>query len=372
MTSSLKTTAKSALIQALHRSRLTRVFANRHPESCAILALHRVRPYHKAAFEPNRSLEITPEFLDQTIRQVMDLGFEIVSLDEAYRRLKEDSGNRRFVSFTLDDGYADNYQHAAPVFDAYRAPFTIYATTGFLDGTAHFWWMLLEDVIRRETEVTLWFDGLAEHRKTGTTDEKYQAFDEFHQLFRALPAAACLAAANRLCADYQLDPGALSADHAMTWDMARRLTEKGLGSIEAHTVSHLALSRQEPEAIRAEMDQSTARIEAQTGRRPRHFAYPFGDPGAADEREYGIMEALPFLTATTTRTGMLTPGRGARYSALPRVTLNGLYQSSAYVDVVLSGFAGSISRSLQRVKSGLGTLKDGHQAQSRVANREQA
>lgn len=348
----MKTSLKNTLIQAIYRSRLSRIWPGAHAAGTgAILALHRVRPSRRNAFEPNRSLEITPEFLDQTIRQIRDLGLEIISLDAMHQRLQAGRSSGRFVCFTLDDGYADNFYHAAPVFEAHQAPFAIYATTGFLDGTALFWWILLEDVIRRELSVILQIEGAAEHRQTRTIEEKNEAFADFHRLFRALPAKACLAAAKRLADDYHIDPKALCADHGMTWDMARDLTRKGLGSIEAHTVTHLALSRQEPEDIRAEMDRCCFRIEEQTGRAPRHFAYPFGDALAAGMREFDIVGSMPILTATTMREGMLLPGEATALTALPRLTLNGYYQSSGYVDVLLSGIGVFISRSIKRLEA---------------------
>ena len=39
------------------------------------------------AFAPNRALEITPEYLDQVIGRVREMGYELISLEEAIRRL---------------------------------------------------------------------------------------------------------------------------------------------------------------------------------------------------------------------------------------------------------------------------------------------
>jgi peptidoglycan/xylan/chitin deacetylase (PgdA/CDA1 family) len=334
---------KNALVQALHYSHLPRVWANSLAGTGAILALHRVRPRKAEAFEPNLSLEVTPEFLDQTIGQLRDLGFDIVSLDEVHERLKARRPTTRFVCFTLDDGYADNYHHAAPVFEANQAPFAIYATTGFLDGTALLWWLLLEEVIRRETSVALEIEGVIHRRKTATARAKSVAFADFHGLFRGLSAKACIATAKKFAARYRIEPRDLSARHGMTWDMARAITGGGLGTIEAHTVRHLALSRQEPEDIYADLAACRSRIEEETGRAPRHFAYPFGDADAAGPREFEMLRALPILTATTTKAGMLRPEEATMRTALPRLMLNGHYQSRAYVEVLLSGLHSLLS-----------------------------
>ena len=74
----------------------------------AILTLHHVRPPRADAFQPNRLLEVTPQFLEDVIRGVRRAGIETVTLDEMHRRLTERDFGRRFVCFTFDDGYRDN------------------------------------------------------------------------------------------------------------------------------------------------------------------------------------------------------------------------------------------------------------------------
>src|SRR5260370_42077861 len=81
----------------------------------AILMLHHVRPSRGDAFQPNRLLEVTPEFLSETIQFLRDQSIDIVSLDEMHRRLTERDLGRRFVCITLDDGYRDNKICAYPI-----------------------------------------------------------------------------------------------------------------------------------------------------------------------------------------------------------------------------------------------------------------
>jgi len=102
----------------------------------AIFMLHHVRDASgRGPFSPNNILEVTPQFVEQTIQQVLAYDYEIVSLDEVQRRLIERDFRRKFACFTLDDGYVDNYLNAFPVFKKYNAPFTIYIHTGLPDGT---------------------------------------------------------------------------------------------------------------------------------------------------------------------------------------------------------------------------------------------
>lgn len=287
---------------------------------------------------------MTPDFLDGTLSRIRELGLEIISLDEAAARLQAGEGKGRFVCLTLDDGYADNYEHAAPLFDAHGAPFSIYTTTGFIDGTAYFWWMLLEEVIRERDEVMLRLPSQVESLPTRTLEEKEAAFCVWHGRFRGLPSEAVEVASRKLCEDYDIDIHAFNAKEAMTWKMAKEITEGGLGSIEAHTERHIALSLQAPEDIRTEMARASARVVEMTGRPPKHFAYPFGDDQALSPQAIDLVADLGFSTATTTKPGNLKPGHAKRMTALPRVTLNGLYQSRAFVDLALSGLPYVLSR----------------------------
>lgn len=175
------------MVEAARWGRLPTLLAPFFAGVGAIIAMHRVRAADDAAFQPNLTLEVTPEFLDRTISHIKELGLDIVSLDEMLRRLQAGDFERRFVCFTLDDGYADNYTHAYPVFRAHQVPFSIYLTTGFLDHTALFWWLLLEDVIRRNDRVTLRIEGEEETRATGSLIDKERAFEAWQTRFAGFP-----------------------------------------------------------------------------------------------------------------------------------------------------------------------------------------
>lgn len=62
----------------------------------------------------------------------------------------------------------------------------------------------------------------------------------------------------------------------MTWDEVRELAARG-HAIGSHTLSHRRLSTLNAEAIETEIGGAAARIEAELGRPPPWFAFPFGD-----------------------------------------------------------------------------------------------
>ena len=123
-----------AAMTGLYHSKAHRLFAPFTQGTGLVFTLHQVRPEGvKRAFAPNRILEVTPEFLDSVLDQAEEAGLDVVSLDEAARRLTEGT-DRRFVVFTLDDGYRDNLDHAYPLFKKRNLPMTIYVPTDYPDG----------------------------------------------------------------------------------------------------------------------------------------------------------------------------------------------------------------------------------------------
>jgi peptidoglycan/xylan/chitin deacetylase (PgdA/CDA1 family) len=78
-------------------------------------------------------------------------------------------------------------------------------------------------------------------------------------------------------------------------------------------------------------------MEAELGRPCRHFAYPYGDPGSAGERDYRLTAEAGFASAVTTRRGLIKAKHKDVPTGLPRLSLNGDYQDVRYLDALLTG-----------------------------------
>jgi len=317
----------------------------------AIFTLHRVRPSTgQRAFAPNRILEITPDFLETSIVRVRELGYQIVSLDEFHRRLVENDFSVPFVSFTLDDGYADNYLHAFPVFKKHNVPFAIYVCTGLIDGTARLWWRVLAEVVLVENVVELPIDGRLRRFQTSTTKQKYRAFNEIYWSLRGMDHETQIATIDDLEQRYEKNAVASRAtDEPASWKMLSEMLSTGLLTVGAHTITHDALSKIPKSRVRKEMKDSQERLENELGVAVKHFAYPYGDVASAAGREFKIARSLGFTTAVTTRKGGVQPEHAEHLHALPRISLNGDYQNSRYVDLFLSEVPCFLARGFRRL-----------------------
>jgi peptidoglycan/xylan/chitin deacetylase (PgdA/CDA1 family) len=315
----------------------------------AILTLHHVRPRRPDAFQPNQLLEITPRFLEKVVRKLRRQ-LDLISLDEMHRRLSEGDFKRRFVCVTIDDGYRDTLQWAYPILKAQEVPFAVYVPTSFPDRIGELWWLALEAVVARNRRIALLIDDRERGFECATLEEKNHVFDQLYQWVRSFRIEDELRRVVRdLSLRYQVDIAAFCEELCMSWQELGRLAADPLVTIGAHTVNHVMLAKTPERQARAEMAMSRSVIEASLGLKPDHLSYPVGDATSAGPREFRIAAELGFKTAVTTRPGVLFPEHGAHLTALPRISLNGEFQQSRYLGVLLSGAATAMWNGFRRV-----------------------
>ena len=302
----------------------------------AILMLHHVRPWAPRGFAPNRLLEVEPAFLDAALTRIKALGYDLVSMDEAVARIGAPMA-RPFVAPTFDDGYVDTATHALPILEKHGAPFTLYVTTGFAERTARLWWVELEEAIRERDMIALDVGGRRLSLPARSAEEKRTAFSALYWMLRAGPEERLLADIATLAAQAGLEPASIPARLCLDWDSTAALARHPLCTIGVHTLTHPMLAKHDDGFVRHELSESRRLIEMRTGLPARHFAYPVGDPTSAGPREHAIAAALGFASAVTTRPGLIFSAHRGHLTALPRLSVNGNWQSLDALEVLLSG-----------------------------------
>jgi len=298
----------------------------------SIFVLRHVRPARRGAFQPNRALEVTPEFLGQAVARLRRMRFDLVSLDEMHRRLTERDFKRRFACITFDGGYRDVKEWAYPVLKAEGVPFAVYVPTSFPDRLGELWWLALEAVIARHS----------------TLEEKNYLFNGLGRWLRERPSnGEMITAVHDLAARYGVDMEQVCTEHCMDWEELLALARDDLVTIGAQTVDHLILGKFSEQAVRSDIDMGRAVLESALGRRPEHLAYPYGDAGTVGPREFRIARDLGFKTAVTTRPGVLRRRHARRLTELPRFSLTGDAQSARYVRLLAAGVATPLWRGLR-------------------------
>lgn len=304
----------------------------------AIFTLHHVRPHSPRLVEPNRHLEITPEFLEQAILQLKGDGYRFVALDEIPARLSSSNSGQPFAAFTLDDGFRDNAEHALPVFEKHGVPFTIFVARGFAERSHTLWWETLEELVNNTNRFTLTDPaGKRTVFEIGDRAAKIAAGDRIGATIGGPGESEAIAALDAAALEAGVDARAFADRLVMTPDELKAIASHPLSSLGAHTVSHRALTFLDDAALAEELSSSADYVAALTGRRPTSFAYPYGDSRSVDARTAAAVSAAGFKLAVTTRPGTLREASLATPMQLPRISLNGFYQKPRYVSALASG-----------------------------------
>ncbi len=304
-----------------------------------IFMLHHILPnahHNETKFRPNGLLEITPNFLEETIIYLQNNNYDIISINDVEQRLKNPQ-KTPFIVFTIDDGYLDNLEHAYPVFKKYNCPFTIYITTDLCDHSLFMWWRALDGVIKNNNHILLSEGGINIDESCQTVVQKYEVYNQIYWQLRDMGEVEKCNAVLLLCEKYNYDALAETARVAISWQQLKQLEQDDLVTIGAHTISHSALAKLSSTEANHEIVQSRDIIKQKSGIECQHFCYPYGTAAEAGTREFELTEQAGYKTAVTTQKGMLYNGHKNHLHALPRVSLNGNYQNIRYVKTYLSG-----------------------------------
>ena len=325
-------------LDAIALTRLGRLFPSRSGRGL-IFTLHHVRPQTPGkTFDPNGILSITPDFLEVAVRTTLGRGLVPVHLHDLPALLADPDDKRRFVAFTLDDGYRNNAEFAAPIFRKFGIPYTIFITRGFVERARTMWWETNEAIVRAVEAIEFDFGSGLEVVPSATNGQKRAAFDRFARFMWTVDEDEAVRRIDETARNHGIDPMKIVRDEVMDENDLRALSRDPLVHFGAHTLSHCNLRCVDDDRLRQEIVASAAAVERYVGVRPRSFAYPYGWPTATGEREAQAVARAGFDIAVTTQPGVLSRERLRHQPMLmPRVSLNGNFQKRRYVDALISG-----------------------------------
>lgn len=204
---------------------------------------YRILAYHQTPASEARDFRRQMEWLSRN-RRVMPLRDVI---DQAVNGTLSD---KRAVAITFDDGFANNFEIAAPILREMGLSACFFIATDFI--------------------------ALA-----GRGPEALREWEA--RVYRFTKAAP-----------------------PMNWEQVRQLTRDGF-EIGCHTRSHAKLAALQPAQIRDEITASCQLIESGIGARPDFFAYPYGKTVMAPpQSRVHVMEAGGFRAAFSTERGWNT------------------------------------------------------------------
>jgi len=285
--------------------------------------------FHRVCAKPGverisgcNGLEITPEDLERIIIFFSEKSYTFISLDKLAEHLQKKQSSGKFIVFTFDDGYADNFTYAYPVFKKYNIPFTIYVTTGFPDRKAVLWWYLLEELVRGRECINFESENKKFEFICSSQKEKEDAFWNIRNIITGSSGNNYASNINKIFLPYFADIHKKTEELTLNWDQICQLNKDPLVTIGAHSVNHMNLSKISRSILKSEMMDSKKKIESHINCEVRHFSYPYGHRGEAEKREFKMAKQCGFLTSTTTRSANIFSAHKDHMECLPRVDMS--------------------------------------------------
>ena len=284
-----------------------------------VYMLHHITPKNPKGIPTNEDLKVSPAFLEYIILKYKKAGFQFFSLNDLGEVIKSDAiPQRPFIVFTIDDGYADNYTQALPIFEKYKVPFSIFIATDFINHNSILWWDILEDLITQNT--TIHFSNNI--YPTYSFQEKWDTFRIIREKILGYDQNNLLIDLQDAFSHYTIDWYAPVKKQAMSWAQVKELSDHPLCTIGGHTVSHPVLNTLNEVDFCHEIADGVAILKEKTGHDIFHFAYPYGSPSEIGEREYKLIKNFNFKTVFSSYGGCITKDNKSYKTHLPRVYLH--------------------------------------------------
>jgi peptidoglycan/xylan/chitin deacetylase (PgdA/CDA1 family) len=262
----------------------------------------RVVNYHR--FEPGNI-----DILERQCRHYRKY-YEPITLDRYVNALYgKEPWPQNGIVVTVDDGYRDVCTVAAPVFQSYQIPVTVYLIAGFLDRQCWLWWDLLSYAFTRTSKNSVTLALPNQPPATIAMDspgQRLRLATECSVGIVRSESEHALAWIHELCAQLAVEiPDEPMEEYApLTWAEARRMQTMGF-TFGSHTVYHKILGAvRSYNERRFEVFQSKRRIEEQLETRVDHFCFPNGGIGDFSHLDIDLVREAGYRSAATTFIGL--------------------------------------------------------------------
>lgn len=214
------------------------------------------------------------------------------------------------VVFTVDDGYADFAQLAAPIFSGFDCPTTTFLVTDFVSKRHWNWWdRITESFVRSpRPSVTLSAAGRDWHVDFAPGAERRKQASQVIEALKQVPDCERRRVVDGIDGwmDAQLPAAPPPEYAALTWESVRRLERSGM-EFAPHSISHPVLSQVEDHAVHSEINGSWEALQRECRNPVPIFGYPQGTSDSYGPREIAAVRASGLQAAVTFRRRYVDP-----------------------------------------------------------------
>ena len=251
----------------------------------------------------------SPEFLDKALSYLKNKGYNFISLEQIFDAAEgKIELPKKSIAFTMDDGFEDQVEIAAPIFIKHQCPATIFLITNFIDTGNPPWDSLVKHVFINsgKKEISLNIEGKESHYNLGNIDESYKSLREFRDKCKEFSHDSLNGIIIELlvAADMEVITLPLRSARPLTWKRAQELEGQGI-SFAPHTENHTILSRVSDDVARKEITGAWERLKKEFKRPCPVYAYPTGRKQDFSSRDIKIIENLGISGAVTAESGYI-------------------------------------------------------------------
>jgi len=250
---------------------------------------------------------ITPEHLRCCLRYLIDNGYTFVSLQDVIQALTDQTAlPEKAVTFTMDDGFLDQGEIAAPIFLEFECPLTFFVITGLLDKTLWPWDAQISWIIDKteDENIEITFADEFLHIKLGDAAKRRLARETIRNTLKEMDAEVVQEYLLKLAevAGVSIPEFAPSNFQPLDWQHARELESKGI-RFAPHSMTHRILSKLSRKTAEEEIIGSWEKLKKELSDPLKVFCYPTGRVLDFGSREIDILKKNGFLAATSTEHG---------------------------------------------------------------------
>ena len=279
------------------------------------------------AAEGQPSTGTTPEHLRDCLRYLTDNGYAFVSLEEVIKAMTNQTPlPEKAVVFTMDDGFSDQGQIAAPIFLEFGCPLTFFVITGLLDKSLWPWdaqvaW-IIDNSNKQSLQIILSDETF--NVELGDANKKRLAREIVRNTLKEMDAELVPDLLQQLAetAGVSIPEIPPSSFQPLDWDKARELEARGV-RFAPHSKTHRILSKLSRESAKDEILGSWETINRELNNPLKVFCYPTGRVLDFGPREINILKDGGFIGAAATIAGYVEPENSAAEQVfrLPRLEL---------------------------------------------------
>ncbi len=216
-----------------------------------------------------------------------------MSVTEVLESVGNDVPRRRpRAAFTVDDGYSDFAEIAAPIFNDFGCPVTVFLTTESVSSGGWMWWDRIEYALFRSKRqyVGIFVDGREERLDLRTDALKRRACETLVELLKACGDTTRLKIAEAIgtLVDVEIPSRPPMTHRPLSWEQVAELESDSV-RFGPHSVSHPILSRVSDQKARAEIVGSWRAVQDHCQRPEAVFCYPNGTPDSFTVRDENII-----------------------------------------------------------------------------------